>query len=206
MAIDRLEIIKNLREKFHWLDNYELIDNYNYKIATIPSALLNSFSRKLILETKSDLVESMEYMLISSSQESSYFTLQEAMETNEWKEIVAPNLSKKWNQEDVIHSLCAFVSSFGYCDFEPTEFIARKRLVVRANHYYEAGGIECGLAPRPQAYMLTGLCAAIMDIVCGGPYDFTLRTGFASYTARQTKAIECGDEYGEFIVERTKKQ
>jgi hypothetical protein len=50
------------------------------------------------------------------------------------------------------------------------------------------------------AYMLRGICGAFMDLAYGGPYDKTGKTGLNTFTCQQVKGIECGDDYGEFLV------
>ncbi|MDR0307749.1 MAG: hypothetical protein LBI42_13060 [Chitinispirillales bacterium] len=39
-----------------------------------------------------------------------------------------------------------------------------------------------------------------MDLAYGGPYDPTDKTGLKSFYCKQTKGIESGDGYGEFVV------
>jgi hypothetical protein len=76
-------------------------------------------------------------------------------------------------------------------------------MVVRAYDYYEADVVKFGAKPRPSAYMLRGITAAFMDLAYGGPYDKTGKTGLRTFQSVQTKGIECGDDYGEFVVTRT---
>ena len=45
-----------------------------------------------------------------------------------------------------------------------------------------------------------GVCVAFMDLAYGGDYDPTGKTGLRTFQCEQTKGIECGDEYGEFVV------
>ncbi|NLV26137.1 MAG: hypothetical protein GXY48_03060 [Methanomicrobiales archaeon] len=44
--------------------------------------------------------------------------------------------------------------------------------------------------------------AAFMDLANGGPYDKTGKTGMWTFKSEQTKGIECGDDYGEFVITR----
>ena len=50
--------------------------------------------------------------------------------------------------------------------------------------------------------MIRGVAAAFMDLAYGGTYDPTGKTGLRTFQCVQTKGIECGDEYGEFVVSR----
>ncbi|MBD3419147.1 MAG: aminotransferase class V-fold PLP-dependent enzyme [Chitinivibrionales bacterium] len=82
------------------------------------------------------------------------------------------------------------------------ELVPGEKMVVRAYDYYEADSYEKGKAPRMSAYMIRGVSAAFMDLAYGGDYDPTGKTGCHTFTCQQTKGIECGDEYGEFVVTR----
>ncbi len=56
---------------------------------------------------------------------------------------------------------------------------------------------------KPSAYMIRGVCAAFMDLAYGGEYNPTGQTGLRTFQCAQTKGIECGDDYGEFVVTRS---
>lgn len=74
--------------------------------------------------------------------------------------------------------------------------------MVRAYDYYEAAVVTYGAAKKRSAYMLRGICGAFMDLAYGGPYDPSGKTGMGTFACLQTKGIECGDAYGEFVVTR----
>jgi hypothetical protein len=57
-----------------------------------------------------------------------------------------------------------------------------------------------GKAKRPSAYMIRGVAAAFMDLAYGGDYDPEGKSGIYSFKCEQTKGIEIGDDYGEFVV------
>jgi hypothetical protein len=69
-------------------------------------------------------------------------------------------------------------------------------MVVRAYDYYESDV----KTDRPSAYMIQGVSAAFMDLAYGGDYDSTGNTALRTFQCTQTKGIEIGDEYGEFVV------
>lgn len=60
--------------------------------------------------------------------------------------------------------------------------------------------VQRGALQSPCAYMIQGVSAAFMDLAYGGPYDPTGKTGLRTFMCKQTKGIECGDDYGEFVV------
>jgi hypothetical protein len=67
-----------------------------------------------------------------------------------------------------------------------------QKMIIRAFDYYEADSKGDGL----RAYMLRGLNQAFFDLAYADPYP----DGMDTYVCRQTKGIEQGDDYGEFVV------
>jgi len=67
-----------------------------------------------------------------------------------------------------------------------------EKMVVRAFDYYEADSQGEGL----RGFMLRGLSQAFFDLAYADPYP----DGMDTYECRQTKGIEAGDPYGEFVV------
>jgi hypothetical protein len=103
---------------------------------------------------------------------------------------------------DILHGAFAVFAAWGWAQAEIVELKPAESMVVRAYGYYEADAVSAGAMARPCAYMLRGISAAFMDLAYGGPYDASGATGMRTFTARQTKGLECGDMYGEFLVSR----
>jgi hypothetical protein len=72
-----------------------------------------------------------------------------------------------------------------------------EKMVVRAYDYYEADIKDIEEVKHPFAYMLRGISRAFMDLAYG---DKLYPNGFGKFKCEQGKAIELGDEYGEFVV------
>jgi len=105
--------------------------------------------------------------------------------------------------EDVLHGAFAVFTAWGWAKSEIVELVPGKRMVVRAYDYYEADialDYPGKKAPRPMAYMVRGVSAAFMDLAYGGAYDATGAKGLYSFRCKQTKGIEKGDQFGEFVV------
>ena len=85
---------------------------------------------------------------------------------------------------------------------EVVELVPNEKMVVRAFDYYENDIMLHGKAKPPSAYMIQGVAAAFMDLAYGGGYDPKDETGIRTFRCEQTKGIEIGDEYGEFVVSR----
>jgi len=104
--------------------------------------------------------------------------------------------------EDVLHGAFAVFTAWGWAKSEVTELIPNQKMVVRAYDYYESDIISYGKTNRPAAFMITGVSGAFMDLAYGGPYDPKGKTGIYTFKCQQTKGIEMGDDYGEFVVTR----
>ncbi len=146
------------------------------------------------------MLEAAEVLLVNAAHECGYHTGYGIITSEEWKSVVEPMIEKA--PEDVLHGAVAVLAAWGWANAEIAELVPGRRMVVRAYDYYEADPTAYGRASRPHAYMLRGVCAAFMDLAYGGPYDSTGRTGLRTFTCIQTKGIESGDPYGEFVVTR----
>ncbi len=100
----------------------------------------------------------------------------------------------------MLHGAFAVFTAWGWAKSEIVELVPGERMVVRAYDYYESDVVSYGASSKPSAYMIRGVAAAFMDLAYGGPYDATGKTGLRTFQCVQSKGIECGDEYGEFIV------
>jgi hypothetical protein len=202
MAIDRKRIIDALSKVTVAGDENGLIPAFGVLVNQLPADFWNGFAQRLTHLVDSDLREAAELLLVNAAHECGYHTGYGIITSEEWKSVVAPMVEKV--PEDVLHGAVAVLAAWGWANAEIAELIPGERMVVRAYDYYEADPVVYGRASRPQAYMLRGVCAAFMDLAYGGPYDPTGATGLRTFTCTQTKGIECGDPYGEFVVTRTR--
>lgn len=200
MAINRNKIIENLSQVRLLPNEKGLIEGFNVLLNQLPAKFWNGFAARLIGKTDPDLIESVEFLLINAAHECGYHTGHGIITSPEWETVVAPMIEN--GAEDVLHGAYAVLAAFGWANAEIIELIPNEKMVVRAYDYYEADIVSYGKRNRGCAYMLRGISAAFMDLAYGGEYDKTGKTGMRTFTAVQTKGIECGDLYGEFIVTR----
>ena len=107
------------------------------------------------------------------------------------------------NVEDVLHGAFAVFTAWGWASTEIVELVPGEKMIVRANDYYEAdvaSKYPGNKSPRMMAFMIRGVCGAFMDLAYGGDYDKSGEAGLYTFRCKQTKGIECGDQYGEFVV------
>jgi hypothetical protein len=200
MAIDRKKIIDAM-SKIELVGNEEgLIPACNVLVNQLPSSLWNSFAEKLTMHVEADLLEVAETLLVNAAHECGYHTGYGIITSEEWKAIVAPMVEKV--PEDILYGAFAVFTAWGWAKSDIVELVPNEKMVVRAYDYYESDVVSYGSSPKKSAYMIRGVCAAFMDLAYGGPYDVTGKTSLNTFQCVQTRGIECGDEYGEFVVTR----
>lgn len=200
MAIDRERVIDAL-SKIKVVGNQEgLIPAFGVLVQQLPAAFWNGFAERLSCSVEPDMQKPAEYLLINAAQECGYHTGYGIITSEEWKATVAPMVEKV--PEDILHGAFAVFTAWGWAKSEIVELIPAEKMVVRAYDYYEADVATYGVTAKPSAYMIRGVCAAFMALAYSGEYDPS-GSKVHAFKCEQTKGIECGDEYGEFVVTPT---
>ena len=200
MAIDRKRII-DLLSKVTVAGNEEgLIPAFGVFVNQLPASFWNGFAERLERQVSDDLRDTAEALLVNAAHECGYHTGYGIITSDEWRAVVAPMLENL--PEDVLHGAFAVLAAWGWAKADIVELVPNERMLVRAYDYYESDVVAYGAARRPSAYMIRGISAAFMDLAYGGAYDPTGANGLRTFQCTQTKGLECGDEYGEFIVSR----
>jgi hypothetical protein len=200
MAIDRERIITALSELKLRGDENGLISGFGVLVQNLPATIWTLFSERFIRTVPNELMEAAEYLVADSAHECGYHTGHGIVTSEEWKAVVAPMIE---TTEDMLHGALAVFAAWGWGKAEVHELVPGERLVLRAYDYYEADVVEYGRSSKLSAYLMAGASAALMDLTYGGEYDPEGKAGLRTFSATQTKGIECGDDYGEFVVERT---
>jgi len=202
MSINRQLIIDSL-SKIDIKGNQDgLIPGFGVFVNQFPAGFWNAFAERLIQKVGGDLTEAAEWLLVNAAHECGYHTGYGIITSEEWKAVVAPMIEK--SPEDVLYGAFAVFTAWGWAKSEVVELIPGEKMVVRAYDYYESDLVTYGKKKRPCAFMVRGVSAAFMDLAYGGNYDPEGKTGLRTFECAQTKGIECGDEYGEFVI--TKRQ
>lgn len=197
MAINRNKIIEDLSQIKVVGNKDGLIESFNVYVNQLPTTFWNGFAERLTMKAPPDLLPSVEYLLVNAGQECGYFTGNGIMTSEEWNAIVAPMVE---TPEDALAGAFAVLTAFGWAKSEIVELEPGKRMVVRAYDYYESDVVTIGVSSKKSAYMLRGICSAFMSLA----YNGFSKDGskIHDYKCTQVKGIECGDNYGEFIVEK----
>jgi hypothetical protein len=201
MAIDRNRIIESMASIQFFGNDEGLIPAHNLFITQLPTSMWNSFPERLTRRVGPELLEAAEALLVNAAHECGYHTGRGIITSDEWKAIVEPMVEEE--PEDILHGAFAVVTAWGWAKAEIVELVPREKMVVRAYDYYESDTVTYGATGKLSAYMIRGVCAAFMDLAYGGDYDSSGRTGLRTFQCVQTKGVECGDPYAEFVVTRT---
>lgn len=198
MAIDRKKIIDILSKIEIESDNEGIIEGFNVLVNQFPAKFWNSFAERLTAKVSDDMLEPIEFLLVNAAQECGYHTGYGIITSNEFKEVVGPMIENA--PEDVLHGAYAVFTAWGWANSEIVELIPGQKMVVRAYNYYESDVVKYGKSAKMSAYMIRGVSAAFMALAYGGEYNPKGGDVVHKFQCKQTKGIECGDTYGEFVV------
>ncbi len=199
--IDRKQVIRDMARVVEGVQGNQdgVIPAFNVFVQQLPIGFWNGFSERLTRTVPKDLQESAEWLLVNAARECGYHTGYGIITSDEWNAVVQPMVE---GPEDTLRGAFAVLTAWGWAKADIIELTPGESMTVRAYDYYESDVVEYGASTKLSAYMLRGICGAFMDLAYGGPYDPTGASGMGTYTCVQTKGIECGDDYGEFVVSR----
>lgn len=203
MAIDRKKVIDDMSKVSAEANADGLIPAFNVLVNAWPANFWNEFSKRMIEAVDDDIKEAVEELLVNAAHECGYHTGYGIITSKEWDAIVKPMVE---NVEDVLHGAYAVFTAWGWANAEIVELVPGEKMVVRVQDYYESDikdSYPGGKSPRHYAYMIRGVCGAFMDLAYGGQYDASGEKGLYSFRCEQTKGIEMGDPYGEFVVKKS---
>jgi len=198
MAIDREKIISDLSKLEITGNDKGLIESFGVFVNQFPADFWNSFAERLSMKASDEMYEATDFLLTNAAHECGYHTGFGIITSEEWNAVVAPMIENA--PADVLHGAFAVFAAWGWADTEIVELIPGEKMVVRARDYYESDVVKHGHSKKMSAYMIKGVCGAFMDLAYGGEYDVTGKTALWTFKCDQVKGIECGDEYGEFVV------
>jgi hypothetical protein len=185
----RNDVVKALA-KIHLHNNEDgLIPEYEVLVNLLPVSLLNTFTEK-ILAAAPERKEEIEAGLVRAAYECGYHTGCGIITSEIFSDIVMPMVTE--GAKDILRGAYAAFTAWGWAKSGIVQLKEGERMTIRAFDYYEADSKGEGL----RAYMLRGLNQAFFDLAYADPYP----DGMDTFVCRQTKGMEAGDEFGEFIV------
>lgn len=197
MSFPRKSVIETLSKVGVSNNDNGLIEGFGVYVNRLPAGFWRGFGERIMDAVPDDLQAAAWHLLYNAAHECGYHTGYGIVTSSEWEAIVKPHVKKA--PEDVLHGAFAVFTAWGWGKTEITQLDAGERMVVRAYDYYEADGAsEICRTGRAMAPMIAGVSAAFMELAYGGPYP----NGLGTFHGQQVKGVECGDDYGEFVVTR----
>ncbi len=190
MTVMRDTVVKSLAKIKVQGDENGLIPEYDVLVNLLPVALLNKLTERLMAAAPPDKKKTIEDGLVRAAYECGYHTGCGIITSDIFNEVVLPMVTE--GEKDILRGAFAAFTAWGWAKSGIVQLKESEKMVIRANDYYEADSAGDGL----RAYMLRGLCQAFFELTYSDPYP----DGMDTYTCQQTKGIEVGDPYGEFVV------
>jgi hypothetical protein len=160
----------------------------------LPVNFWNSFMEKLWKAAPEAGLSGIESAVETAAAEYGYHAGHRIMVSREF--LAAAGAEGGPEPEALLRGAFALLSAWGWADAEIAALTPPAKMVVHAWWYFEAGLRDTFPPPRPAAHVMRGVCRAFMDLAYARPYP----EGLGSYACRQTRALELGDSYGEFVV------
>ncbi len=189
MTVMRNDVVKALAKVKVQSNEEGLIPEYEVLVNLLPVSLLNAFTES-ILAAAPERKEEIEAGLVRAAYECGYHTGCGIITSEIFSEVVMPMVTE--GAKDILRGAYAAFTAWGWAKSGIVQLKEGQRMTVRAFDYYEADSKGEGL----RAYMLRGLNQAFFDLAYADPYP----DGMDTFVCRQTKGMEVGDAYGEFIV------
>ncbi len=196
MAIDRKKAVADLSQIKVKGNADGLIPAFGVLVQFLPTNFWNTFTEKLLKAAGDAHFEKVAQGLENAAGECGYHTGWGIINSEEFNAIVGPMIEKK--PEDVLHGAFAVFTGWGWANAEIVELVPNQRMVIHAHNYYECEIADTFRTSKPIAFMIRGVSRAFMDIAYGSPYP----NGYGTFKCEQTRGIELGHPYGEFIITR----
>jgi len=190
MTVMRDTVVKSLAKITVQGDENGLIPEYEVLVNLLPVKLLNTFTERIMAAAPPDKKAEVEEGLVRAAYECGYHTGCGIITSDIFNDVVLPMVTE--GEKDILRGAYAAFTAWGWAKSGIVQLKEGEKMVIRAFDYYEADSGGEGL----RGYMLRGLSQAFFDLAYAEPYP----DGMDTYICRQSKGIEVGDPYGEFIV------
>lgn len=190
MTVMRDQVVKQLVNIEAQANDDGLIPAFNVLVNQMPSAFWNTVAERMMSIVSPEREKEMEDALVRCAYECGYHTGYGIITSPEFQAVVTPMVTE--GAKDVLRGAYAVFTAWGWAKSGIVQIKEGERMTVRAVDYYEAGSKGKG----PRAYMIRGVSAAFFELAYANPYP----NGMDTFICEQTRGIEVGDPYGEFVV------
>lgn len=190
MTVMRDTVVKSLAKINVQADENGLIPEYEVLVNLLPVTVLNTFSERILKAAPAEKKAEIEAGLVRAAYECGYHTGCGIITSEIFSDVVLPMVTE--GEKDILRGAYAAFTAWGWAKSGIVQLKEAEKMVIRAFDYYDA---DCG-SEGMSGFMLRGLSQAFFDLAYAEPYP----DGMDTYVCVQTKGIEVGDPYGEFIV------
>jgi hypothetical protein len=190
MTVQRDVVVKKLADLNVQGDEEGLIPGFNVLVNNLPVAFWNTFTTRMIEATPEEQHEEMKEELVNCALECGYNTGYGIVTSDIFQSTVGPMITD--GEKDVLRGAYAVFTAWGWAKSGIAQIKPGERMVVRAQDYYEADDKTGYL----NAFMIRGVSSAFFDLAYGEAYP----NGMKTFKCEQTKGMEVGDPFGEFVV------
>jgi hypothetical protein len=191
MTVMRDKVVKDLVNITVTQDQDGLIPNFNVLVNQLPTAFWNTFAERMMAAAPPARRAALEQELTRCAYECGYHTGYGIITSEEFKSVVMPMVSE--GAKDVLRGAFAVFTAWGWAKSGIVQIVEGEKMTIRATDYYEADGTQ-GTTRR--AFMIRGISTAFFELAYSDPYP----GGMGKFQCEQTKGIECGDAFGEFVI------
>lgn len=191
MTVMRDKVVKDLVNITVTSDQEGLIPNFNVLVNQLPTNFWNFFAERMMAAAPPEKRAALEEALIRCAYECGYHTGYGIITSEEFKSVVMPMVTE--GAKDVLRGAYAVFTAWGWAKSGIMQIVEGEKMTIRATDYYESDGQK---SDRKKAYMIRGVSAAFFELAYSDPYP----NGMDRFRCDQTKGIECGDEFGEFVI------
>ena len=190
MTVQRDVVVKQLADLEVQGNEEGLIPGFNVLVNLLPVAFWNTFTERIIEAAPAERLKEVEDALVDCALVCGYNTGYGIITSEEFKSVVDPMVTE--GAKDILRGAYAVFTAWGWAKSGIVQIKEGERMVVRGQDYYESD-------PKPgylTAFMIRGVSSAFFDLAYGKPYP----DGLYTFKCEQTKGIEVGDPFGEFVV------
>jgi hypothetical protein len=191
MTVLRDKVVKDLVNVTVTSNQEGLIPNFNVLVNQLPTSFWNSFAERMLAAAPPERKAALEIALVQCAYECGYHTGYGIITSEEFKSVVMPMVTE--GAKDILRGAYAVFTAWGWAKSGIMQIKESERMTIRATDYYEADGNKSN---DKRAFMVRGVSTAFFELAYSDPYP----NGMNKFTCEQTKGIECGDEFGEFII------
>ena len=190
MTVMRDQVVKQLVQVEAKANEHGLIPAFNVLVNQLPVAFWNTVAERMMAIAPPDRKADMEAALVNCAYECGYHTGYGIVTSPEFESVVTPMVTE--GAKDVLRGAYAVFTAWGWAKSGIVQIKDGETMTVRAVDYYEADAGGEG----NRAFMIRGVSAAFMELAYAEPYP----NGMNTFESQQTRGVETGDQFGEFVV------